>query len=174
MKIGIYGGSFNPVHFGHTGLAEWIVQNTDLDAVWMLVTPNNPIKPASMLADEQVRLQGVREAVANIPGVEASDFEFHLPRPSYTANTLRELKRTYPEHQFTLIIGEDNWDIHSRWREWDWIEQNVRIFVYPRHQSSITNHQSPIINHQSCPYLLKDAPYFDISSTQIREAQQKS
>lgn len=168
MKIGIYGGSFNPVHFGHTGLAEWIVQNTDLDAVWMLVTPNNPLKPASMLADEQVRLQGVREAVADIPGVEASDFEFHLPRPSYTANTLRELKRTYPEHQFTLIIGEDNWDIHSRWREWDWIEQNVRIFVYPRHhQSSITNHQSSI---SPCPYLLEGAPYFDISSTEIRQA----
>lgn len=170
MNIGIYGGSFNPVHFGHTGLAQWVVEHTDLDEVWMLVTPNNPIKPASMLADEQTRLREVEQAIRDIPGVHASDFEFHLPRPSYTANTLRELKRTYPQHQFTLIMGEDNWQIRKRWREWDWIEQNVRIFVYPRHQP--TSNLKPQTS-DPCPNLLQDAPYFDISSTEIREKQKK-
>ena len=89
MKIGIYGGSFNPVHFGHVGLAKWVIENTDLDELWMLVSPNNPLKPAGMLAPEEERLEGVREAIKDIPHVKASDFEFHLPRPSYTANTLR-------------------------------------------------------------------------------------
>lgn len=167
MNIGIYGGSFNPVHFGHTGLAQWIVEHTDLDEVWMLVTPNNPIKPTSMLADEQIRLTTVKNAVADIPRVVASDFEFNLPRPSYTANTLRELLAHYPEHQFTLIIGEDNWFIHERWREWEWIKSNIRIFVYPRRQPA------PSSNEKSeCPYMLQNAPYFDISSTEIRQAQQ--
>ena len=117
MKIGIYGGSFNPVHFGHVGLAKWVIENTDLDELWLLVSPNNPLKSAKILAPEQQRLEGVRQAIKDIPGLVASDFEFSLPRPSYTANTLRELQRAYPEHEFTLIIGEDNIAIFDQWRE---------------------------------------------------------
>ena len=108
LRIGIYGGSFNPVHFGHVGLARWVIENTDLDELWLIVSPNNPLKPAGLLAPEEERLAAVREAVKDIPHVKASDFEFSLPRPSYTANTLRALQAAYPEHEFTLVIGEDN------------------------------------------------------------------
>ena len=131
-KIGIYGGSFNPVHFGHVGLAQWVVEHTDLDEVWLMVSPNNPLKPAGLLAPEQERLAAVQQAIKDIPGLVASDFEFSLPRPSYTANTLRELQKAYPQHAFTLLIGEDNIAIFDRWKEYTFILENYRIFVYPR------------------------------------------
>lgn len=171
MKIGIYGGSFNPVHFGHVGLAKWVIENTDLDELWLLVSPNNPLKSAKILAPEQERLEGVREAIKDIPGLVASDFEFSLPRPSYTANTLRELQRAYPEHEFTLIIGEDNIAISDQWREWEYIASNFRVFVYPRPGSdSINNVQCTIYNAKNIIFLAS-APTFDISSTAIRRSQ---
>ena len=179
MKIGIYGGSFNPVHFGHVGLAKWVIENTDLDELWMLVSPNNPLKPAGILAPEEERLEGVREAIKDIPHVKASDFEFHLPRPSYTANTLRELQKTYPEHEFTLVIGEDNIAIFDQWREYEYILENFRIFVYPRNLSgeaglSAKRSFSEAVC-QAKPVkeirYLSEAPTFDISSTAIRRSQ---
>lgn len=171
MKIGIYGGSFNPVHFGHVGLAKWVIENTDLDELWLLVSPNNPLKSAKILAPEQQRLEGVRQAIKDIPGVVASDFEFSLPRPSYTANTLRELQRAYPEHEFTLIIGEDNIAIFDQWREYEYILQNFRIFVYPRNQINQNIPNNPgILNNPNILYL-KGAPTFDISSSAIRHSQ---
>lgn len=172
-KIGIYGGSFNPVHFGHVGLAKWVIENTDLDELWMLVSPNNPLKSAKILAPEQERLAGVREAVKNIPGVKASDFEFSLPRPSYTANTLRELKKAYPEHDFTLIIGEDNIAIFNQWREKEFILENLRIFVYPRHHNE-ANQTLDLPKTEKGVIYLEGAPYFDISSSQIRAQQGKA
>ena len=165
-KIGIYGGSFNPVHFGHVGLAQWVMEHTDLDELWLLVSPNNPLKPAGSLAPEQERMAAVREAVMDIPHVKASDFEFSLPRPSYTANTLRELQKRYPEHEFTLVIGEDNWAIFNQWREYEFILSHFRIFVYPRH-GQLSYDQSPVHNAKNV-HFLASAPYFDISSTQIR------
>lgn len=169
MRIGIYGGSFNPVHFGHVGLADWVSKHTDVDEVWMLVSPNNPIKAASELADEHVRLQGLQEAIERNGNkrLKASDFEFTLPRPSYTANTLRELKKTYPEHEFVLIIGEDNWVIFDRWREWEYILKNYPILVYPRHGSGANVAWGGDVE------FLKDAPYYDISSTEIRNKEKK-
>ena len=170
-KIGIYSGSFNPVHFGHVGLAKWVIENTDLDELWLLVSPNNPLKDAKILAPEQERLVGVREAIKDIPGLVASDFEFSLPRPSYTANTLRELQKAYPQHEFTLIIGEDNLGIFNRWREYEFILENFRIFVYPRKgadKSSISDLQSSIAKNV---VFLANAPTFDISSTAIRHSQ---
>jgi len=180
-KIGIYGGSFNPVHFGHTGLAQWIVEHTDIDEVWLMVSPNNPLKKETDLAPEAERLQGVKQAITGMPGLVASDFEFSLPRPSYTANTLRALLSTYPEHAFTLIMGEDNWAIREQWREWEWILENFRIFVYPRittgqalttRRSSAydTGSKHPTTTTTNVIYL-HDAPLFDISSTQIRNAE---
>ena len=163
MKIGIYGGSFNPVHFGHVGLAKWVIEHTDLDELWMLVSPNNPLKPASMLASEQERLAGVQEAINDIPNVKASDFEFHLPRPSYTANTLRELQNAYPQHEFTLIIGQDNLAIFNRWREYEYILKNFRIFVYPRKGSN----EQPAVSGENIIFL-SSAPLFNISSTELR------
>ena len=104
MKIGIYGGSFNPIHFGHIGLAKWVAENTDLDEVWLMVSPNNPLKDKNILADEQERLAAAKQAIGD--GLLAigkriivSDFEFHLPRPTYTANTLRALVQEHPQHQ---------------------------------------------------------------------------
>ena len=167
-KIGIYGGSFNPVHFGHVGLAKWVIEHTDLDELWLLVSPNNPLKPAGLLAPEEERLAAVQEAVKDIPHVKASDFEFGLPRPSYTANTLRELQKTYPEDEFTLVIGEDNLAIFDQWREYEYILENYRIIVYPRNLSNPINQN--ILKNPNILFL-KNAPLFDISSTAIRRSQ---
>lgn len=166
-KIGIYGGSFNPVHFGHVGLAKWVIEHTDLDELWLLVSPNNPLKPAGILAPEQERLEAVREAIKDIPHLVASDFEFSLPRPSYTANTLRELQRTFPQHEFTLIIGEDNIAIFDQWKEYEFILENFRIFVYPR-KGTMANVQYPMSNAKNIIFLA-DAPLFNISSTELRQ-----
>ena len=168
-KIGIYGGSFNPVHFGHVGLAKWVIENTDLDELWMLVSPNNPLKDADSLAPEQERLTAVSEAVKDIPHVVASDFEFSLPRPSYTANTLRALQQAHPDCEFTLVIGEDNLAIFDRWREHEYILDNFRIFVYPRPSAE---KKAPAIDiHTKNILFLADAPTFDISSTELRKKQ---
>ena len=176
-KVGIYGGSFNPVHFGHVGLAKWVIENTDLDELWLMVSPNNPLKPANLLAPEGERLAAVREAVKDIPHVKASDFEFSLPRPSYTANTLRELQKAYPDAEFTLIIGEDNIAIFDRWREYEYLLANFRIFVYPRRsdspQDGLTTQWSDSVAVKEIRYL-SGAPLFDISSTQIRNQQAKA
>ena len=177
-KIGIYGGSFNPVHFGHVGLAKWVIEHTDLDELWLLVSPNNPLKDAKILAPEQERLAGVREAIKDIPGLVASDFEFALPRPSYTANTLRELKKAYPQHEFTLIIGEDNVAIFDKWREYEYILENFRIFVYPRRSllgeaGLLAKRSFSETVFQAKPVkevrYLGEAPTFNISSTELRQ-----
>ena len=176
MKIGIYGGSFNPIHFGHTGLAQWVVNNTDLDEVWLMVSPNNPLKDASILVDEQKRLAAAKEAIgdgrlASGKRIIVSDFEFTLPRPNYTANTLRELQKQYPQHEFTLIIGEDNLDIFNKWREYQYILDTYRIFVYPRRNiiSQTSQQHEDILRKANNVKLLADAPYFDISSTELRK-----
>lgn len=184
MKVGIYGGSFNPIHFGHTGLAKWVLEHTDLDEVWLMVSPNNPLKDKSILADEQERLEKVREAIKTLPTslqgrrVVVSDFEFHLPRPTYTANTLRALAREYPEHEFTLIIGEDNLQIFDQWREYQYILDNYRVFVYPRRDKAGTQGATqPAAGTQprkaTLPakgtIFLTGAPYFNISSTELRK-----
>lgn len=168
MKIGIYGGSFNPVHFGHVGLAKWVIEHTDLDELWLMVSPNNPLKDAGILAPEEERLAAVREAIKDIPGVKASDFEFSLPRPSYTANTLRELQKQFPENEFTLVIGEDNLAIFDRWREYEYILANFRIFVYPRRESLSTQWSNSVAVKEL--QFLSEAPLFDISSSAIRHS----
>ena len=176
MKIGIYGGSFNPIHFGHTGLAQWVVRNTDLDEVWLMISPNNPLKDASILADEQVRLQEAKEAIRRLgeegKRIVVSDFEFSLPRPNYTANTLRELKKQHPQHEFTLIIGEDNLEIFSKWKEYTYLLENFRILVYPRKGSGKSAEQmlkELETAHIKEVQLLANAPYFEISSTELRK-----
>lgn len=183
MKIGIYGGSFNPIHFGHIGLAKWVIENTDLDEVWLMVSPNNPLKDKSILADEQERLAAAKEAIgdgrlARDKRIVVSDFEFHLPRPTYTANTLRALAEEYPEHEFTLIIGEDNLRIFDQWREYQYILDNYRVFVYPRRDKAGTQGATqPAAGTQpreATPpvkgtIFLTGAPYFDISSTELRK-----
>lgn len=179
MKIGIYSGSFNPVHFGHTGLALWILNHTDLDEIWMMVTPNNPLKDATIMTDEATRLFDLRKVLATIGDkrCKASDFEFTLPRPSYTAETLRQLRKQYPEHEFVLIIGEDNWEIFDKWKDYDEILAKHTIYIYPRHlpakrscsdsgRAAQRSFSAAVIQPKAV--YLKDAPYFDISSTEIR------
>lgn len=180
-KIGIYGGSFNPVHFGHIGLASWLVAHTDLDALWMMVTPNNPLKPKHILADEQTRLYEVQKHINAIADptirqkIIASDFEFGLPRPSYTANTLRCLQIEYPSHQFVLIIGEDNLYIFDQWREWEYIASHFEVWVYPRH-CKIESHNNPWWKKENIKgvHILSKVPYFDISSSEIRNKNQSN
>ena len=195
MRIGIYGGSFNPIHFGHIGLVKWVIEHTDLDEVWMMVSPNNPLKDSSILADEQVRLQNAKEAIAQLSSdtpytshhtptcakrIVVSDFEFQLPKPNYTANTLRELQKQYPQHEFSLIIGEDNLLIFDKWRESEFIKGNFRIFVYPRRgsielQNTLTRETLPssLLKGKTGFVYLNGAPYFDISSTEIRQQAEK-
>ena len=172
MKIGIYGGSFNPIHFGHIGLAEWVVENTDLDEVWLMVSPNNPLKDKNILANEQDRLIKAKEAIGENgihkttsgKRIVVSDFEFALPRPTYTANTLRALHEAYPENEFSLIIGEDNVAIFDKWREYQYILDYYRVLVYPRHNCN----PYPLPSAKDLR-ILHGAPYFDISSTEIRK-----
>ena len=176
MKIGIYGGSFNPIHFGHVGLAKWVVENTDLDEVWLMVSPNNPLKDRRILADEQERLIKAKLAICNEKigegqkakgkRIVVSDFEFHLPRPTYTANTLRALTEQYPNHEFTLIIGEDNLAIFNQWREYQYILDTYRVFVYPRRGNNTMQLGSKMSENV---VFLAGAPYFDISSTELRK-----
>ena len=132
-ETGIYGGSFNPIHKGHVQLAETICQEGWVDEVWFLVSPQNPFKQdATDLMDEQVRLSLAQIAVRNHPRLKACDFEFSLPRPSYTAHTLAALRKAYPERRFTLIIGADNWQTFPLWKSPEEILLHHRILIYPR------------------------------------------
>ena len=126
MNIGIFSGSFNPVHIGHLALANYLCEYEGLDQVWFMVSPRNPLKEADELMDDSLRLKLVQLAVEGYPKFRASDFEFRLPRPSYTVHTLDELRRAYPQHVFHLIIGSDNWLLFPRWRESERILPRLR------------------------------------------------
>lgn len=185
MNIGIYGGTFNPIHFGHVGMALWTLTHTPLDELWLMVTPGNPLKDGQTLAqNEQERLAAARQAIAQateehreeLKGKRllVSDFEFTLPRPSYTAQTLRALQGTYPAHQWQLLIGEDNLHCFKRWREWEWIAKNFPVLVYPREGAEDGNIGCmPATDDFKQLTFLADAPRFDISSTRLREEKQR-
>ena len=133
MKIGIFGGSFNPIHNGHIALAQAALSQCGLDEVWLMVSPQNPLKQGSseLLGDRQ-RFTLAQQALQGIEGVKASDYELHLPTPSYTWNTLQHLQHDYPGHTFTLLIGGDNWAHFQRWRHWKDILWHFAVAVYPR------------------------------------------
>lgn len=175
MKIGIFGGSFDPIHNGHIRLAQYALAHTDLEQLWLMVSPRNPLKEHGPIATDQQRLEMARLAVDGIPGIEVSDFEFHLSIPSYTYNTLTELQKTYPEHKFRLLIGGDNWTNFYKWRNPDEIISQFGLIIYPRPDESL----SPINNNLKLTtdnlklttdslQLLTGAPQMSISSTQIR------
>lgn len=165
MNIGIYSGSFNPIHLGHTGLAGYILRHSNLDEVWLMVSPNNPLKEESDLWDEKFRLKLAKIATNHIPGVTASDFEFNLPRPSYTVETLRQLSDRYPQHSFSLIIGSDNMTIFHKWREYEYILGHYPILVYPRKGDDMEYLKKKYPNI----HIVENAPLFEISSTMIRQ-----
>lgn len=132
IKTGIFGGSFNPIHNGHVSLARQLKEKAGLDEVWLMVSPQNPLKQDSDLLDDEKRMQMVRLALEGEESLIASDYELHLPKPSYTWNTLQALSKDYPEREFVLMIGGDNWALFDRWYHAEDIKQNYQIVVYPR------------------------------------------
>jgi len=132
MKTGIFSGSFNPIHIGHLALANYLCEFAGLDEVWFVVSQLNPLKDEADLLDNDLRLEMVSLAIWNYPKFKASDFEFTLPRPSYTVQTLRLLKDQFPDREFHLIIGADNWQQFHLWKEYETIINTTPILVYPR------------------------------------------
>ena len=160
IRTGIFGGSFNPIHNGHIALARQLREAAGLDEVWLMVSPHNPLKEQAGLLDDQLRLQMARQALADEPFIKASDYEFHLPRPSYTWNTLQALEADYPEREFVLMIVGDNSEYFSRWYRADDILSRYSLVVYPRRGSDIGQIPENV--------QVVDAELLDISSTDIR------
>lgn len=163
-EIGILGGSFNPVHAGHLMLASWLAQYTSLRQVWMMLSPANPLKDTTHTVNEQHRLEMLRIAVGKDTVIKACDLELHMPRPSYTIDTLRKLQHLYPQYRFRLIIGSDNWQIFDQWREKDEIIENFSPMIYPRRGYEINTSALPE------EVTVAEAPMIEISSTMIRKA----
>ena len=164
MRIAIYPGSFNPIHRGHVQLAREVLHRQLADKLWMLVSPLNPLKMNSGLLDEQHRLAMTRLAVADEPGIIASDFEFSMPRPSYSIDTLQRLQTANPEVQFLLLIGSDNALVFDQWKDYRQILAQVEVLVYPRQGYPI---DEALIKYPEMKGLT--TPLYDISSTQLRE-----
>ena len=162
MKIGLYFGSFNPVHIGHCIIASHFVQNTDLDRVWMVVSPQNPFKETASLLNEYHRLHLVKLATEHDPRVKASDIEFHLPRPSYTVDTLTYLKEKHPEHLFSILLGSDGLQNLHKWKNAAVLVKDHDIYVYRRPGFEIVNTLNARMHST-------EAPLLEISSTHIRE-----
>ena len=165
-KIGLFFGSFNPIHIGHLIIANHLVENTDLDEVWFMVTPHNPHKEKKTLLADIHRLQLVRRAVEDYPKLKASNLEFDLPQPSYTVNTLAYITEKYPNYLFSLIMGEDNLKSFPKWKNYETILNYYTIYVYPR----ISQLKMPefLLKHPKIHYV--DAPIMAISATMIRKA----
>lgn len=163
VKTGIFGGSFNPIHNGHISLARQLKEMAGLDEVWLMVSPQNPMKQQTNLLSDEARLQMARLALKNEPGIIASDYEMRLPKPSYTWLTLQALSRDYPERQFVLMIGGDNWAIFDKWYHAADILRNYQIVVYPRRD------EQPVRKEQSASVTILEAELLDISSTEIRQ-----
>lgn len=165
MKIGLYFGTFNPIHVGHLIIANHMAEHADLDQVWMVVTPHNPLKKKSTLLDDYHRLQMVHLATKDFPKIKPSDIEFKLSQPNYTVNTLVHLQEKYPNHEFSLIMGEDNLKSLYKWKNYEVILEHHDIYVYPRISSEIENLE--LKNHPKIHLI--DAPVVEISSTDIRD-----
>ena len=154
IRTGIFGGSFNPIHNGHISLARQLREKAGLDEVWLMVSPQNPLKAQADLLDDQIRMEMARLAVEGETGIIASDYDMHLPKPSYTWNTLEALKRDYPNREFVLMIGGDNWQLFDKWYRADDIRNQYQIIVYPR---------------RGCKGGIDGLELIDISSTEIRD-----
>ncbi|MFA6819790.1 MAG: nicotinate (nicotinamide) nucleotide adenylyltransferase [Bacteroidaceae bacterium] len=164
IRTGIFGGSFNPIHKAHVALAENICRTGMVDEIWLLVSPQNPLKKDLHLMNDNLRLEMAQQAVKGHPMLQVSDFEFHLPRPSYMYHTLEELQKTFPEHVFTLIIGADNWLNFDQWFHADEILKHHDILIYPRKGFDINTALLPNNVH-----LLEKQKLFPVSSTEVRE-----
>ena len=162
MKIGLYFGSFNPIHVGHCIIADYVANHTDLDQVWLVISPQNPFKLSVSLLNEYHRLHLAQLALADTPYIKASDCEFHLPKPSYTVETLAFLTQKYPHHSFTIIMGSDSFQNIMRWKNADAIIRNHKLLIYKRPGFEVDNTINANIE-------VIDAPLLEISATYIRE-----
>lgn len=164
MKVGLFFGSFNPVHIGHMVLANYMLEYTDLERIWFVVSPHNPLKQKSSLLDEKQRLHLVDLAIGDNAKMKSSDIEFKLPQPSYTINTLTYLKEKYPKNDFALIMGTDNLQSFHKWKNYEEILKQFELYIYPRPGFDggelRTHNKIKMVN----------APLMEISSTAIRKA----
>ncbi|MCC8359383.1 nicotinate (nicotinamide) nucleotide adenylyltransferase [Salinimicrobium sediminilitoris] len=165
-RVGLFFGTFNPVHVGHLILANHLLQYTDLTEVWMVVTPHNPFKKKSSLLNNHHRFEMVWQLCDEYPGIKPSDIEFNLPQPNYTVYTLAHLEEKYPDYEFVLIMGEDNLKSFPKWKNYEVILERHDIVVYPRYSKG-KNHPD-LLDHPRIT--LTDAPRVEISSTFIRKA----
>ncbi len=166
MKVGLFFGTFNPVHIGHLIIGSYMVEFTDLGEVWFVVTPHNPLKAKQSLLPDLHRFRMVMEATEDYPLLKPSSIEFGLPQPNYTVNTLAYLTEKYPEHEFVLIMGEDNLKTLHKWKNYEALLENYAIYCYPRTYSDNQDDKMPIQGKLRWV----DAPVVEISSTFIRNA----
>ena len=164
-STGLFFGSFNPIHLGHTNLAEYIFRFSGVDEIWFIVSPRNPLKEQSELIDENLRLKMLQLATGDKDYLVASDIEFDLPKPSYTIKTLNTLSEIFPEDDFILLIGSDNMQIFDQWKDYQTILDDYSVLVYPREGYPYEEYEERYPEMQ----ILEEAPFFDVSSTQIRE-----
>lgn len=169
-SIGLFFGSFNPIHLGHVNLAEFIFEFSGVDEIWFVVSPQNPLKENKTLVEEHHRLKMVELAIEGKEYMKASDIEFSLPKPSYTIDTLQNLIEKYPEDNFILIIGSDNVAIFDQWKDYETILEEYSILVYPRKDFDF----EPFEEKYPDMHLIDEAPLFEISSTEIRLLIQKN
>lgn len=179
MKIGLYFGTFNPIHVGHLIIANHMAEHADLDQVWMVVTPHNPLKKKNTLLDDYHRLQMVHLATEDYPKIKPSDIEFKLSQPNYTVNTLVHLQEKYPNYEFSLIMGEDNLKSLHKWKNYEAILAHHEIYVYPRLEakvsaeeaisSDVENLDLKILQKFGTKIHMIDAPVVEISATFIRD-----
>lgn len=166
MNIGLYFGTFNPIHVGHLIIANHMTEYTNLDEVWLVVSPQNPFKQKATLLADYHRYQLVEIATEDYLKIKPSKIEFNLPKPSFTVNTLAHLSDEFPQHHFNLIMGEDNLNSFHKWKNYEFILENYQIFVYPRLSTTIKN--DAMYKHPSVHHI--EAPVIEISATQIRQA----
>jgi len=163
MKVGLFFGSFNPIHIGHMIIADYMVSFTDLDQVWLVVSPHNPLKAKHSLAPDYDRLHLVQLAIDDHPYLRVSDIEFHLPKPSYTVDTLAYLREKYPDKDFALIMGGDNLLSLHKWKNYEFLLDNYSIYIYrrPRYEDG------PFAQHPNVRIF--EAPLLDISASFVRK-----
>ncbi len=164
MEVGLYFGSFNPIHIGHLIVAQAVLEHSTLQEIWFIVSPQNPLKKNKSLLHEFDRMEMVEQAIRDNDRFKTSDVEFHLPKPSYTIHTLSYLKEKHTQHHFRLIIGEDNLSIFPKWRNFQKILDDFGLIVYPRPGSK----KEDQINHPNVSFI--DAPLLDISATYVRKS----
>jgi len=167
MKIGLFFGSFNPINIGHLIIADYLRQSTDLQQVWLVVSPQNPLKSKETLLNEYDRLHLIELAIKDNPNLRASNIEFTLPKPSYTIDTLTYLAEKYPQHEFCLIMGSDNLHSIHKWKNYERLLQNYPIYLYKRRGTE------DVVLPEISKITLVDFPFLDISATFIRESIKK-